>query len=165
MSTENQWLSVQDVADLLQIKSETVRRWIRRRELPVLELGGPRSAYRISRQDLNAFIWQRYRKRPKDSAGQDEGAGISRSRSTTSVTVESQPDTQTAIAATMDSHPSPAPESESHDHAEEQRFVSLLRRIPGVTYVTTVNPETGETTGRSFAFVNPEFEARLGESA
>lgn len=56
-----QWLTVQDVAELLQVRIETVRRWVRRGELPVLELGGPRSVYRIRPDDLDHFVWQRYR--------------------------------------------------------------------------------------------------------
>jgi PAS domain S-box-containing protein/excisionase family DNA binding protein len=56
-----QWLTVQDVAGLLQVRIETVRRWVRSGELPVLELGGPRSVYRIRPDDLDRFVWQRYR--------------------------------------------------------------------------------------------------------
>lgn len=56
-----QWLTVQDVAELLQVRIETVRRWVRRGELPVLELGGPRTVYRIRPDDLDSFVWQRYR--------------------------------------------------------------------------------------------------------
>lgn len=56
-----QWLTVQDVAGLLQVRIETVRRWVRRGELPVLELGGPRTVYRIRPDDLDHFVWKRYR--------------------------------------------------------------------------------------------------------
>lgn len=55
-----QWLTVQDVAGLLQVRIETVRRWVRRGDLPVLELGGPRTVYRIRPDDLDHFVWKRY---------------------------------------------------------------------------------------------------------
>lgn len=63
-----QWLTVQDVAELLQVCIETVRRWVRLGELPVLELGGPRSVYRIRPDDLDRFVWQRYRSLSEASA-------------------------------------------------------------------------------------------------
>lgn len=54
------WLTVREVADQLQVTEETVRRWIRRGELGALELGGPRTVYRIRTDDLDHFMWQRY---------------------------------------------------------------------------------------------------------
>jgi excisionase family DNA binding protein len=61
MSTElPEWLTVDEVAQQLRVTDETVRRWIRRRQLPVLDLGGPRAGYRIRRDDLDRFIKQRY---------------------------------------------------------------------------------------------------------
>ena len=55
-----EWLTVQQVAEEFQVIEETVRRWIRAGDLPVLDLGGPRAGYRIRRSDLDAFIQQRY---------------------------------------------------------------------------------------------------------
>lgn len=57
---ETKWLTVQDVAERFDVSIETVRRWIRSGELPVLDLGGPRLGYRISEQDLAAFVAARY---------------------------------------------------------------------------------------------------------
>ena len=54
------WLTVQEVAEFFRVNEETVRRWIRSGDLPVLELGGPRAGYRIRRSDLDAFTEQRY---------------------------------------------------------------------------------------------------------
>jgi excisionase family DNA binding protein len=62
------WLTVQEVADLLRVTEETVRRWIRANELPVLDLGGPRAGYRIRREDLDRFIADRYGLRGKTAA-------------------------------------------------------------------------------------------------
>ena len=63
-----EWLTVEQVADLLQVAQETVRRWIRSGELPVLDLGGSKTGYRIRRSDLDAFIAERYGPVGKDVA-------------------------------------------------------------------------------------------------
>lgn len=57
--SDNNWLTVTDVAELLQVTEETVRRWIRRSELPALNLGGPRAGYRVYPSDLERFIGDR----------------------------------------------------------------------------------------------------------
>jgi len=58
---QREWLTVDEVAAIFRVNIETVRRWIRAGELPALNLGGPRSGYRIKRADLDAFIASRYR--------------------------------------------------------------------------------------------------------
>ena len=63
-----EWLTVEQVADLLQVAQETVRRWIRSGELPVLDLGGPKTGYRIRRDELDRFIQARYGPVGKDAA-------------------------------------------------------------------------------------------------
>ncbi|MDP9362897.1 MAG: helix-turn-helix domain-containing protein [Chloroflexota bacterium] len=55
-----EWLSVPDVAKRLDVSEETVRRWIRGRALPVLDLGGPKAGYRIREADLETFLSERY---------------------------------------------------------------------------------------------------------
>lgn len=55
-----EWLTVEEVAELFKVSLETVRRWIRAGDLPVLDLGGPKMGYRIRRSDLAAFAEQRY---------------------------------------------------------------------------------------------------------
>ena len=60
-------LSVEDVADELQVNPETVRVWIRSGELVALSIG---KGYRISRADLDDFIRRRrtdYKKRRDDT--------------------------------------------------------------------------------------------------
>lgn len=54
------WLTVRDVAEMLRVHEETVRRWIRRGELTALDLGGPRAGYRIRPSDLDDFIKTNY---------------------------------------------------------------------------------------------------------
>ena len=54
------WMTVKAVADLLSVDEETVRRWIRSGDLPVLSLGSARSGYRIRRDELERFIADRY---------------------------------------------------------------------------------------------------------
>jgi excisionase family DNA binding protein/PAS domain S-box-containing protein len=54
--TEGSWYTVDEVADFLQVTDETVRRWVRKGELPALNLGGPRAGYRVYPTDLERFI-------------------------------------------------------------------------------------------------------------
>lgn len=55
------WYSTRDIARLLKVKEETVRRWIRREELQIITLGSLRAGYRVHPVDLDAFIRERYR--------------------------------------------------------------------------------------------------------
>lgn len=57
---EDTWLTVEDVAKRFDVSQETVRRWIRGGQLPVLDLGGPKMGYRIREGDLRAFVAERY---------------------------------------------------------------------------------------------------------
>ena len=50
------WLTIEEVAAELKVHIETVRRWVRKGELPALSLGSRRGGYRIRRRDLEAFI-------------------------------------------------------------------------------------------------------------
>ncbi len=52
-----QWLSPEQIAKELGLKSaETVRSWIRKKELPATRLGG--RVYRVKREDLDKFLEQ-----------------------------------------------------------------------------------------------------------
>jgi len=57
-----EWYTVAQVAALVQVNEETVRRWIREGELPVLNVGKGklRPDYRIRRTDLDDFIAGRH---------------------------------------------------------------------------------------------------------
>lgn len=55
MSREDMMLTVQQVADRLQVNIETVRRWLRRGELAGVDMGH-RIGYRVRERDLEAFI-------------------------------------------------------------------------------------------------------------
>lgn len=68
MTSQDEWLTTADVAEVLKVSEETVRRWIRAGELPVLGVGGRRGGYRIRREDLDAFIDQRFGYVGKDVA-------------------------------------------------------------------------------------------------
>lgn len=50
-----EWLNVEDVANLLDVHQQSIRRWIRAGELPASQLGD-KAGYRISRKDLEAFM-------------------------------------------------------------------------------------------------------------
>jgi excisionase family DNA binding protein len=61
MSDEaDRWMTVEQVAEMLLVNPETVRRWIRSGELPVLNIAGPKGGYRIRRRDLDAYIAKHY---------------------------------------------------------------------------------------------------------
>jgi excisionase family DNA binding protein len=51
-----QWLTIGEVAALLKVHANTVRRLIVARRLPAAQLGGHRSTVRISSLDLAAFM-------------------------------------------------------------------------------------------------------------
>ncbi len=66
MSEENQaggapippeWLTVEQVADWLQVSTKTIRRYIEDGSLPAVNLGG--RAIRIRRQDLETWLQNR----------------------------------------------------------------------------------------------------------
>jgi excisionase family DNA binding protein len=57
---DEDWLTVEEVAEKLKVNEETVRRWIRANKLQVLDLGGQRAGYRIRRQDAEEFLRQRF---------------------------------------------------------------------------------------------------------
>jgi excisionase family DNA binding protein len=57
--TEREWLTLEQVANRLQVHVETVRRWVREGELPVLDLG-KRAGYRVQPADLDAYIAARF---------------------------------------------------------------------------------------------------------
>jgi excisionase family DNA binding protein len=57
---DDEWITVEEMAERLKVNEETVRRWIRSNKLQVLDLGGQRAGYRIRRQDAEAFLRQRF---------------------------------------------------------------------------------------------------------
>ena len=52
------WLSVQDIVARLGVHEQTVRRWIKTGELAGYALGD-RAGYRVSPEDLHAFMERR----------------------------------------------------------------------------------------------------------
>jgi len=53
---EEEYLTTQDIANLLKVNPMTVRRWINARKLPAAFLG---KEYRIAKSDLDKFIMTR----------------------------------------------------------------------------------------------------------
>lgn len=173
MTADSQWLNVQDIAEMLQIKDETVRRWIRRHELPVLELGGPRAGYRIRRDDLDHFIWQRYRMRNQAEPNQNIRSGLTHEDGTATsaktVRVESVADRSGVVKQRISvsgdpEHSETATATDERALHDDDNYLSLMSRIPGITYVTAADKQTGESTGRAIAFVSQEFQTLLGAS-
>jgi excisionase family DNA binding protein len=56
MSQQDQWLSVEEVAKILKMDEETVRRWIRAKQLKAFRFGRD---YRIRRDDFDKFVQER----------------------------------------------------------------------------------------------------------
>ncbi len=171
MTNASQWLNVQDIAQILQIKEETVRRWIRRRELPVLELGGSRAGYRVRRDDFDHFIWQRYRMQNQNDTERDLRSDFASStestRSNRTLRVEAIRDESGTVSQRIlvdDSYAvtgriTPATDAMTQ---RDERYRSLMSRLPGITYLSTANAETDEGVRRRIAFISLEFEALLG---
>ncbi|HEU5441497.1 MAG TPA: helix-turn-helix domain-containing protein [Ktedonobacterales bacterium] len=60
MATQEHWLTVPDVARRLDVTEETVRRLLRRGELPGMQIS-KRSGWRVRAEDVDAFIRSRFR--------------------------------------------------------------------------------------------------------
>jgi excisionase family DNA binding protein len=58
---EEQWLTVEQIAERLQVHIETVRRWIRSGDLQSIRLGR-RAGYRIRVADFEDFLDKHYRR-------------------------------------------------------------------------------------------------------
>lgn len=52
----DEWLSVEDVAQILKMDEETIRKWIRRKQLKAYKFGRD---YRIKRDDFDQFVKER----------------------------------------------------------------------------------------------------------
>jgi excisionase family DNA binding protein len=52
----DEWLSVEEIAQILKIDEETVRRWIRNRQLKGYRFGG---ILRVRRDDFDKFVKDR----------------------------------------------------------------------------------------------------------
>ena len=61
MQDDTHLLTVEDVSKRLQIKPDTIRRWIRSGKLPAIELGG---RLRIDPNDLQEFLKKHKRRFP-----------------------------------------------------------------------------------------------------
>jgi excisionase family DNA binding protein len=56
--SQDQWLTVEEIADSLKVHPNTVRRWIKQGELTAAAFGG-KTGYRIRERDLEAFLQAR----------------------------------------------------------------------------------------------------------
>ncbi len=144
-----QWLTVQDVAELLQVRIETVRRWVRRGELPVLELGGPRSVYRIRPDDLDSFVWQRYGalgETPLDGSAHHSDRPALPAQQTAHAPMENGPEADPLHADTPGRH--------GYDLSAD--FQALIDAMPAVTF-----REDASQPG-SVVYISREIETLLG---
>lgn len=58
MDRNDEWLTVQEIADRLKLHEQSIRRWLRSGELHGALLGD-RAGYRVRVADLEAFLRQR----------------------------------------------------------------------------------------------------------
>jgi excisionase family DNA binding protein len=56
MPGQDEWLSVEEIAQTLKMDVETVRNWIRRKQLKAYKFGRD---YRIRREDYDTFVRNR----------------------------------------------------------------------------------------------------------
>jgi excisionase family DNA binding protein len=56
VSQQDEWLSVEEVAQKLKMDVETIRKWIRRKQLKAYKFGRD---YRIRREDFDQFVRER----------------------------------------------------------------------------------------------------------
>jgi excisionase family DNA binding protein len=56
MPGQDEWLSVEEIAQTLKMDVETVRNWIRRKQLKAYKFGRD---YRIRREDFDIFVKNR----------------------------------------------------------------------------------------------------------
>jgi excisionase family DNA binding protein len=52
----HEWLTIEEIAEELRVSEETVRRWIRTKQLKALSIG---RGYRIRRKDFEDFLDRR----------------------------------------------------------------------------------------------------------
>lgn len=52
---QDEWVTVQDIAERLKVDEQTVRRWLRAGDLAGHNFSG-RTGWRIRAQDVNAFV-------------------------------------------------------------------------------------------------------------
>ncbi len=55
MTTEDSWVTIEEIATRLHVHPETVRRWLRKGTLPGRNFGG-RMGYRVLRSEYEAFV-------------------------------------------------------------------------------------------------------------
>lgn len=48
-----EWLTLDEIADVLRVHQPTVRKWARQGTIPAAKFGG---VYRVSRADFDAFV-------------------------------------------------------------------------------------------------------------
>ena len=67
MAAQERWLTVEEVAERLDVTQETVRRLLRRGELPGMQIS-KRSGWRMRPEDVDAFIRRHFRTAEKPQA-------------------------------------------------------------------------------------------------
>ena len=68
MPDPDRLLTVSEAADRLRLNPETIRRWLRDGRLSGLWLGSDKAGWRISEQDLDAFLRYSQRRVRQDNA-------------------------------------------------------------------------------------------------
>ena len=67
--SDTEWLTTEQVAKDLQVNVQSVRKWINSGELEASQIG---KGYRVSREDLRAFMEKRKRRQSMDASSETE---------------------------------------------------------------------------------------------
>jgi excisionase family DNA binding protein len=65
--SEERWYTVLEIASKMQVHEQTVRRWIKKGDLPAV-LFGRKGGYRVRESDLDAFLSAQFEKQGKAAA-------------------------------------------------------------------------------------------------
>jgi excisionase family DNA binding protein len=71
VAAQERWLTVEEVAERLDVTQETVRRLLRRGELPGMQIS-KRSGWRVRPDDVDAFIRSHFHPAREPQAGTGE---------------------------------------------------------------------------------------------
>lgn len=64
--TEENWLTVEEVAKIVRASPYTIRKWLRAGTLNGTQVGGRKLGWRISEREVNRFLKQGERSRSKE---------------------------------------------------------------------------------------------------
>ena len=76
-SSRDEWLTVQEVTQLLKMPEKSVRRWIRGVDLPAIVHSSAKGGYRIPRADYDPFVEEIFGTTGKTASAANSRGGYS----------------------------------------------------------------------------------------